>query len=50
MNLPFEYQPLNAVSKVYADMGVIAPAGLDDDIDDGSNNGSNDGTNDGTGD
>ena len=42
MILPFEYQPLNAVSEIYADMGVIAPAGLDDDTSDDSGDSSDD--------
>ena len=46
MILPFEYQPLNAVSEIYADMGVIAPAGLDDDIDEGSSDDSGDSSDD----
>lgn len=49
MNLPFEYQPLNAVSEIYKEIGAIAPAGLDDDIDDGSSS-DDDGSGDGSGD
>lgn len=36
MRLPFDFQPVNAVSEIYKEIGAVAPAGLDDDIDEGS--------------
>ena len=46
MRLPFDFQPVNAVSEIYRELGVVTPAGLDDDIDEGSSDDSGDSSDD----